>query len=82
MWPVAFLSSTINRESCEFPESARVPLFGFISMMSHLSLLWPFLIYWLVMFVACFVVIEIAQDQLYDEVTPHVGLEGHRRFGR
>jgi hypothetical protein len=40
-----------------------------------MSLVWPFLIYWLVMFVACFVVVEIAQDQLYDEVTPRVGLK-------
>ncbi len=40
-----------------------------------MSLLWPFLIYWLVMFVACFVVVEIGQDQLYDEVTPRVGLK-------
>jgi hypothetical protein len=47
-------------------------VFGYTSMM---SLLWPFLIYWLVNFVACFVVVEIAQDQLYDEVTPHVGLK-------
>ena len=48
------------------------PFFGYTSMM---SLLWPFLIYWLVNFVACFVVVEIAQDQLYDEVTPRVGLK-------
>ena len=49
-----------------------VPFFGYTSMM---SLVWPFLIYWLVIFVACFVVVEIAQDQLYDEVTPRVGLK-------
>ena len=49
-----------------------LPFFGYTSMM---LLLWPFLIYWLVNFVACFVVVEIAQDQLYDEVTPHVGLK-------
>ncbi len=35
----------------------------------------PLLIYWLVLFVACFVVVEIGQDQLYDEVTPHAGLK-------
>ena len=46
-----------------------------------MSLVWPFLIYWLVIFVACFVVVEIAQDQLYDEVTPRRRLEGRRRFG-
>jgi hypothetical protein len=40
-----------------------------------LSLLWPLLIYWLVIFVACFVVVEVGQDQLYDEVTPRVGLK-------
>ena len=40
-----------------------------------MSIIWPFLIYWLVMFVACFVVVEVAQDQLYDEVTPHAGLK-------
>jgi hypothetical protein len=40
-----------------------------------LALVWPFLIYWLVIFVACFVVVEIGQDQLYDEVTPRVGLK-------
>jgi hypothetical protein len=41
-------------------------------MLSHI---WPLLIYWLVMFVACFVVVEIGQDQLYDEVTPRAGLK-------
>jgi hypothetical protein len=39
------------------------------------ALIWPFLIYWLVLFVACFVVVELGQDQLYDEVTPHAGLK-------
>jgi len=39
------------------------------------TIIWPFLIYWLVMFVACFIVVEIGQDQLYDEVTPHAGLK-------
>lgn len=33
------------------------------------------LIYWLVLFVACFVVVEIGQDQLYDAVTPRAGLK-------
>ncbi len=42
----------------------------------HLSaIIWPFLIYWLVMFVTCYTVVEVAQDQLYDEVTPWVGLK-------
>lgn len=35
----------------------------------------PLLIYWLVMFVAHFVVVEVGHDQLYDEVTPHAGLK-------
>lgn len=39
------------------------------------SYLGPLLIYWLVLFVACFVVTDVAQDQLYDEVTPRVGLK-------
>lgn len=34
---------------------------------------WAFLIYWLVVFVGCYIVVEIGQDQLYDEVTPQVG---------
>src|ERR1700748_686169 len=40
-----------------------------------MSVIWAFLIYWLVTFVACFVVVEVGQDQLYDEVTPRVGLK-------
>jgi hypothetical protein len=39
------------------------------------AFIWPFLIYWLVMFVGCYVVVEVGQDQLYDEVTPHSGLK-------
>ena len=35
----------------------------------------PFLIYWLVLFVLCYIVVEIGQDQLYDEVHPDVGLK-------
>jgi hypothetical protein len=30
-----------------------------------------FVFYWMVLFVVCYMVIEIAQDQLYDEVTPN-----------
>jgi hypothetical protein len=37
--------------------------------------IWTFLIYWLVVFVGCYVVVEIGQDQLYDQVTPRVGLK-------
>jgi hypothetical protein len=40
-----------------------------------LAYVWPLLIYWLVFFVACYSVVELAQDQLYDEVTPKVGLK-------
>ncbi len=39
------------------------------------AIVWPLLIYWLVLFVGCFVVVEIAQDQLYDEITPRAGLK-------
>jgi len=39
------------------------------------TILFPLLIYWLVLFVACFVVVEIGHDQLYDEVTPRAGLK-------
>jgi hypothetical protein len=39
------------------------------------TIFWPFLIYWLVLFVACFVVVEVGHDQLYDEVTPRAGLK-------
>lgn len=40
-----------------------------------LGILWPFLIYWLVLFVVCFVVVEFGQKYLYDETTPRVGLK-------
>ncbi len=40
-----------------------------------MATIWALLIYWLVTFVGCFVVVEFGQDQLYDEVTPHVGLK-------
>ena len=35
----------------------------------------PLSIYWLVLFVLCYIVVEVGQDQLYDEVTPRVGLK-------
>ena len=44
---------------------------GFISMT---TIVWPLLIYWLVLFVVCFVLVEIGHDQLYDEVAKHAGL--------
>jgi hypothetical protein len=37
------------------------------------TIVWPLLIYWLVLFVVCFVLVEIGHDQLYDEVTKHAG---------
>ncbi|MGO9465134.1 MAG: hypothetical protein ACLQIB_48260 [Isosphaeraceae bacterium] len=40
-----------------------------------MTLIWTLLIYWLVIFVGCFVVVEIGQDQLYDQVTPRAGLK-------
>jgi hypothetical protein len=38
------------------------------------TIVWPLLIYWLVMFVVCFVLVEIGHDQLYDEVPKYAGL--------
>jgi hypothetical protein len=35
-----------------------------------LTHIWAFLIYWLIVFVCCYVVTEFAQNYLYDEVTP------------
>ena len=46
------------------------------------DVVWPLLIYWLVLFVACFVLVEIGHDQLYDQVTPRGRLEGRRRVAR
>ncbi len=40
-----------------------------------MAMIWALLIYWMVAFVGCYVVVEVGQDQLYDEVTPHVGLK-------
>ena len=39
------------------------------------AILWPLLIYWLVLFVSCYTVVEVAQDQFYDAVTPRSGLK-------
>jgi hypothetical protein len=39
------------------------------------AILWPFLIYWLVMFVLSYIAVEVGQDQLYDEATPRAGLK-------
>jgi hypothetical protein len=40
-----------------------------------MATIWAFLVYWMVAFVGCYIVVEVGQDQLYDEVTPHVGLK-------
>ncbi len=40
-----------------------------------MMIVWALLIYWLVLFVTCFVLVEIGHDQLYDEVTPRAGLK-------
>jgi hypothetical protein len=40
-----------------------------------MTLILTVLIYWLVAFVGCFVIVEIAQDQLYDQLTPHAGFK-------
>jgi hypothetical protein len=37
------------------------------------TIVWPLLIYWLVLFVVCFMLVEIGHDQLYDQVTAHAG---------
>lgn len=39
------------------------------------TIVWTLLIYWLATFVGCFIVVEIAQDALYDETTPRAGLK-------
>lgn len=39
------------------------------------TIFFSFLVYWLVAFVGCFTAVEIAQDALYDEVTPRAGLK-------
>jgi hypothetical protein len=36
-----------------------------------MGIVWPLLIYWFVLFVACYTIVEFGQDQLYDEVTPY-----------
>ncbi len=34
------------------------------------STILPFLVYWLILFVACYILVEYGQNYLYDEVTP------------
>ncbi len=44
-------------------------------MTSVLAIVLPFLVYWLILFVACFLVVEYGQTYLYDETTPAMGLK-------
>ncbi len=39
------------------------------------AVIWPLLIYWFVLFVVNFAIVEFGQDQFYDEVTPYSGLK-------
>lgn len=39
------------------------------------TMILTFLVYWVVAFVGCFTAVEVAQDALYDEVTPRAGLK-------
>jgi hypothetical protein len=39
------------------------------------SAILPFLIYWLILFVACYMIVEYGQTYLYDETTPSAGLK-------
>jgi peptidoglycan/LPS O-acetylase OafA/YrhL len=39
------------------------------------SNVWPLSIYWVVVFVCCYVVVEFGQNYLYDETTPAAGLK-------
>lgn len=39
------------------------------------TIFFTFVVYWVVAFVGCFTAVEIAQDALYDEVTPRAGLK-------
>jgi len=48
---------------------------GILGRLLMWTLVFTFLIYWLVAFVGSFTAVEIAQDALYDEVTPRAGLK-------
>lgn len=43
--------------------------------MSISSILVPLLVYWLVLFVVCYTIVEFGQNYLYDETTPRMGLK-------
>ena len=38
-----------------------------------MTIVWPLLIYWLVLFVVCFMLVEIGHDQLYDAAPKYAG---------
>jgi hypothetical protein len=38
-----------------------------------LGYVWPFLIYFVILFTVCYIVVEYGQNYFYDEVTPAVG---------
>src|SRR4051812_37565058 len=44
-------------------------------MSAILGIVGPFLFYWLILFVACFAVVEFGQTYLYDETTPSAALK-------
>lgn len=44
-------------------------------MSSLTNYLLPFAVYWLLLFVACYLIVEFAQNYLYDQTTPRVGLK-------
>ena len=48
---------------------------GYPPMSVFLGLLGAFAIYWVVMFAACYIVVEYSQSYLYEETTPSAGLK-------
>lgn len=44
-------------------------IFFWVAILMFWSILWPLAIYWLVLFVCCYTILEFAQNYLYDEVT-------------
>lgn len=44
-------------------------------MSAFLAILGAFAIYWVVLFAACYIVVEYSQSYLYDEATPSAGLK-------
>jgi hypothetical protein len=44
-------------------------------MPPFVSTILTFLVYWVILFVACYMIVEYAQSYLYDETTPSAGLK-------